>query len=111
MKSVIEKPPFIYWDDITKINCLQRFIIIHSILYYVLDSPTIPDYHFDYISNVLYGLQNKVPKKTFKSSQYYYCMHDFDGNTGFDLYSRLNKNDKSYLENLAKQILILSKGE
>ena len=29
-------------------------------------------------------------------------MYDFDGTTGFDLYSRLNEHDKKYLMSIAR---------
>ena len=35
-------------------------------------------------------------------------MYDFDGTTGFDLWSRLNVMDKQFIGKLAKQII---KGE
>ena len=37
-------------------------------------------------------------------TQYGYVMYDFDGTTGFDLYSRLNEKDKRYLMQLARYI-------
>ena len=32
-------------------------------------------------------------------------MYDFDGTTGFDLYSRLNEADKRYLMQIARHVL------
>lgn len=36
------------------------------------------------------------------NTQYGYIMYDFDGTTGFDLYSRLNEHDKKYLISIAR---------
>lgn len=44
----------------------------------------------------------------FHNTKYGYCMYDFDGTTGFDLWSRLNVMDKQFIGKLAKQII---KGE
>ena len=31
-------------------------------------------------------------------------MYDFDGNTGFDLYTRLNDSDRKYLRHIASRL-------
>ena len=97
---------WVYLSDIEKISCLQRRIIIHSILYYELDSSVIPDKQFDEEARQLVQLQKKN-KKDLNKSEYYYCMKDFDGSTGFDLFGRLKEYDRIYLTHLAKYILKL----
>lgn len=93
--------PCIYWSEETKISYLQRRIIIYSIMYYDEDESCISDKEYDDISHQLVHLQSSVDEDTFKKSRYYYAMYDFDGSTGFDIPSRLNKKDKEYLTQMA----------
>ena len=86
------------WDKITCINFLQRRIILNSIAYYELDSPQITDREYDELSKQLVELQSDIDVN---ETQYGYCMYDFDGSTGFDLYEKLNSHDKDYLMKLA----------
>ena len=87
------------WDKITCINFLQRKIIINSIAYYELDQPYLTDKEYDELCRQLVSLHQDVD---ISATQYGYCMADFDGSTGFDLYDRLNDHDKSYLTHLAQ---------
>lgn len=93
--------PCKYWSDSTKISFLQRRIIVYSIMYYEMDESCISDSQYDAISQQLYHLQSSVDKKEFEKSRYYYAMHDFDGSTGFDVPSRLTKEDREYLTLIA----------
>lgn len=77
-------------------------------MYYELNSTVISDKEFDSIARQLVKLQ-KQNKDDLKRSEYFYCMKDFDGSTGFDLYGRLKQHDKVYLTHLAKYILSLYK--
>lgn len=97
--------PIKYWDECTKISYLQRRIIIYSIMYYELNESCIQDYEYNLLSKQLVHIQKSVDVEEFKKSQYYYCMYDFDGTTGFDIYSRLNEHDREYLLQMAKFIL------
>jgi len=90
--------PCIYWSDSTKISYLQRRIIVWSLLYYEHDESPVPDSVYDSVSNQLVELQRKASKEDFKKSRYYYAMKDFDGSTGFDIPSRLTKEDRRYLD-------------
>ena len=90
------------WDKITCINFLQRKIILNAIAYYELDSPKLSDREYDELSKQLVGLQKDID---IQQTQYGYVMYDFDGTTGFDLYSRLNESDKRYLMQIARHVL------
>ena len=90
------------WDKLTCINFLQRKIIINCILYYELNENKLSDKEYDELSHQLVELQQDVDVKN--DTEYGYCMFDFDGNTGFDLYSRLNVKDKTYLTNIAQNL-------
>ena len=87
------------WDKITCINFLQRKIIINAILYYELNTSPLSDKEYDELSRQLVWLQKDID---IQQTQYGYVMYDFDGTTGFDLYSRLNEHDKKYLMSIAR---------
>ena len=89
------------FDKITCINFLQRKIILNAIACYELDSPRLSDREYDELSHQLVELQKDID---IHETQYGYLMYDFDGTTGFDLYSRLNEKDKRYLMQLARYI-------
>lgn len=100
----LNKMPFKLWDDSTKISFLQRVVLVHSILYYELNTTVISDLEFDLLSKQLLHLQNRANKNELKKSQYYYVFYDFDGNTGFDLWYRMKDSDRVYLLSIAKQV-------
>jgi len=90
-----------------QISVLQRMIILHSILYYELDNSVLTDKSYDELSRQLVTMQKSNDTK---DTDYYYCMYDFDGNTGFDLYNRLSEKDKTYLKHIALSILMGNSG-
>jgi hypothetical protein len=95
--------------NLERCSFLQRKIILHSIIYYELNENIISDQQFDKMCrSLLKGIQYT---KDYKRSDYFYVFYDFDGTTGFNLYHRLEDDDKEYLMNLAKYILKLSKKE
>ena len=79
------KMPCLYWSDATKINYLQRRIIVYSIMYYEQNESCVSDQYYDSISHQLVELQRTCDPAEFRRSTYYYAMYDFDGSTGFDL--------------------------
>lgn len=89
---------------IDQISFLQRYIIIHSIIYYHLNSNVISDSKYDEYAKYLEKLI-KLNDKEFKESQYYYAFTDYSSATGFDLYDKLNDCDKKYLMHLATKVL------
>lgn len=97
--------PAIYWSDNVKISYLQRRIIIYSIMYYELHGSVVSDIKFDAISMQLVRMMKETTLEELEKSEYWYCMSDFDGSTGFDLYDRLNEKDREYLTMLARYIL------
>lgn len=72
-------------------------------MYYELNESCVSDFFYDGISHQLVELQNSYPEEH-KKSMYFYAMKDFDGNTGFDIRSKLNKTDLEYLTNLAYRV-------
>ena len=106
MLDFINKSPYKYFDIKTKIEYIERKIIIHSIQYYELNQSVISDKDYDKLSKYLCHLINKY-SDVFKSTEYYYCLYDFDASTGFYIYDRLNKKDKNKLRHIAEHILML----
>ena len=97
-----------YWSNKLKIDALQRWILVHSILYYEMDSSIISDKLFDDNARQLVMMQEQFSDEA-AETQYWYVFYDFDGSTGFDLFDRLNKDDKVYLTQIANHVLKLSK--
>ena len=93
------------WDKITCIDFLQRKIILNCIAYYELDTNKLSDKEYDDLSRQLVTMQEDPNIDIMHDTQYGYCMYDFDGSTGFDLYHRLNKHDKEYLMSIALLVL------
>lgn len=87
-----------------QISYLQRWIIVHSIIYYHLNSNVVSDKQYDEYAKHLEKLI-KLNDKEFKKSQYYYAFVNYSSATGFDLYDKLNKHDKEYLTHLANNVL------
>lgn len=86
-----------------QIDWLARFVIIHSILYYEMNTNIISDKRYDEYSKYLAKLI-KLNQDIIKKCYYYYVIHDFDGTTGFHLRSRLTEEDNKYLTHLAYNI-------
>lgn len=100
-----DRMPCIYWSDVMKVDYLQRYIIIHSILYYHLNESVITDKQYDSAARQLVQMQKQLSSEQLEETMYFYCMHDFDGSTGFDLYERLIPYDKEYLMKIACHVL------
>lgn len=93
-----------YWSNKLRISTLQRWILVHSIIYYELNASLVSDKVFDANALQLVQMQNEFPDEA-KESQYWYVFSDFDGTTGFDLYHKLSQKDKLYLVHIARHTL------
>ena len=93
------------WDIYTQISFLQRVILIHSFLYYMLDNSVWSDKKYDETAHRLSEMQSRITKiELIINTDYGYVFADFDGTTGFDLYYRLNEKDKKRIEQIARII-------
>lgn len=93
------------WDIYTQISFLQRVILIHSFLYYMLDNSVWSDKKYDETAHRLSEMQSRITKiDLITNTDYGYVFADFDGTTGFDLYYRLNEKDKKRIEQIARII-------
>lgn len=83
------------------INWLQRFIVLHSYIYYHLDDNAISDRVYDMRSKELVELKNKHPD-LWKTSEYYKQFSDeYNGSTGFTLYNNLSDEQKEIIHIIA----------
>lgn len=86
-----------YFTTKLKIEMLQRWILIHSYLYYDLNYNIVSDERFDNNCHQLYEMRKRFPK-TYKKSRFYYAMKEFNGSTGFGFVELLNKEHREIVE-------------
>lgn len=83
------------------INFLERFIILHSYIYYELDDNVISDKDYDTKARELVKYKNEYPE-LWKTSEYYKQFgDDYSGATGFTLYHDLNGEQKEIIRSIA----------
>lgn len=88
------------WDLESRINYLQRKIILNSIAYYLYDTNFIPDWYYNAIAHQLAEMHTEYGD--ISKTNYGYAFSEFDGSTGFDIYYRLKKKDREYLTGLVR---------
>lgn len=93
--------PSVYWDDNVKISYLQRRIIVCSLMYCKQNESCVSDAEYDAISHQLVQLQSSIEEAEWKRSRYYHRNRTLRSSTGFDIPSRLNKNDMKCLSEIA----------
>lgn len=100
------------WDLLTKINYLQRKIILNSILYYEYDTSNISDSFYDGMCKQLVEYHHIYNRRGdyVEDSNYGYVYYDFNGSTGFHLYGRLNEDDRQYLDMITRLFVDNKKG-
>lgn len=76
-----------------KVSTLQRWIIFHSYLYYELDKPMVEDKIFDDNCKQLMDLLWDFEGET----RYSKIFKNFDGNTGYDLWSKCSDEIKALI--------------
>ena len=83
------------------IDFLQRFIILHSYIYYELDDNVISDREYDARAKELVRYKNEYPD-LWESSEYYKQFgDDYNGSTGFTLYHDLDEKQKMTIRSIA----------
>lgn len=84
---------------------LQRYIILHSYIYYECDSNIISDKQYDEKAKELVKYKNEYPK-LWKRSMYYKQFGDeYNGATGFTLYHDLDEHQKAIIRSLVPKSL------
>ena len=87
------------------IDFLQRFIIVHSYIYYELNNNVITDKYYDEKSKELTKLKQDYPD-LWKSSMYYEQFGDeYNGSTGFTLYHDLGEKKQQRIRSIAFSVL------
>lgn len=94
-----------HWHLIDKINFVQRKILLNSIMYYQHDTNFISDFHYDDCCKELVEMHKAYGRDFIDDSMYGYAFYDFDGSTGYHLYSRLTEDDKHWLGIIVQQKL------
>lgn len=80
---------------------MQRFIILHSYIYYELNDNVISDPDYDKRARELVKYKNEYPE-LWKSSEYYKQFgDDYNGSTGFTLYYDLDENQQKMIQVIA----------
>lgn len=84
-----------------KIDWLQRYIIVHSYIYYELNNNVIPDKEYDRRAKNLVKIKDKYPE-LWKTSEYYKQFgDDYNGVTGFTLYHDLDEHQQEIIRSIA----------
>ncbi len=83
---------------------MQRRIIVACIAYYEFDDSYLTDDQYNDLAKQLYLYQTKFDWEA-EDTRYWYCLKDFDYSTGFNIVSKLNKEDKEWLTRIAKDVL------
>ena len=87
-----------------QIDFLQRYIIVHSYIYYELSRSVILDAIYDAKSKKLVKYKNDYPE-LWKTSEYYKQFGDnYNGATGFTLYYGLTEHQKEIIRSIAFMI-------
>lgn len=83
------------FTDLEKIQLLQRSILVNSYAYYELNENILSDHQYDMNTRQLLQLKRDNPE-VYKQSRYYDYFDNFESGTGFDLSSRIKKDQRLY---------------
>ena len=97
-------PPYI--STLSKLNMLEDWVLIHSIIYYDYDSNIAKDFVYDRNQEQLYDLIVKNQKE-FKKSRLYRTYKNFNGSTGYDLKKRCQKFQPKEFERVSSNAKLL----
>lgn len=87
-----------------RINFLQRYIIVHSYIYYELDNNIISDREYDARAKELVGYKKDYPE-LWRTSEYFKQFgDDYTGATGFNLYHELNEYQQGIIKSIVNCI-------
>ena len=89
------------WSQEMFVSFLQRVIIVNSKLYYDTETVKLTDKQYDNLCKQLLTEQSKV---SIEDTDYSNAFYDFDGSTGFHLYSRLTDKQRFYVDSIVNTI-------
>lgn len=87
------------------IDFLQRFILVHSYIYYELNNNVISDKLYDEKSKELVKYKTEYPDLWLKSMYYEQFKDDYNGATGFTLFYDLDKSEQDKIRRIALSVL------
>lgn len=95
------------WDNKTRIELLERWILVQSYVYYELNENLSSDSDYDSNVNTLFELKRSDPK-AYNASRY---AHIFDGmeegcTSGFELVQKMKKIDKELWNTVFRDALM-----
>lgn len=88
-----------YWSMQTKIELLEKWILVHSYLYYEEDNGIVPDAMFDNNCRQLRAYC-RANRSDFQKSKYYRAFGEYiaqESNSGYWLYKKLNYKEKAII--------------
>jgi NAD-dependent DNA ligase len=86
------------------IDFLQRYIIVHSYIYYEMDENLISDRDYDAAAKKLVQLKTDYPLLWYNSEYYKQFGDDYNGSTGFTLYHELSDRQKEIIQSIIHNI-------
>lgn len=87
------------------IDFLQRYIIVHSFIYYELDTNVISDMKYDAKSKELVRYKNEYPDLWRNSEYYKQFGDDYNGSTGFTLFHDLSDHQQTIIKSIVNLII------
>jgi len=95
----------IYWSCVTKVDYLQRLILVCCISYYELNENFVTDTRFDQIVKqykLMYAMLTPVQQQ---STRYYYVLKDLSDVSLFETIYILTQEDKQVIYDKAVDVL------
>lgn len=87
-----------------RIDFLQRYIIVHSYIYYELNDNVISDRQYDAKAKELARLKNHYPELWMKSEYYKQFGDDYNGSTGFTFWYDLDDHQQTIIKSIVNAI-------
>ena len=97
-----------YLAKLEKIELLQRWIMVHSIIYYSFGESVVTDFVFDNNCKQLMQFRVRNPD-LYMRSKYFPVFKDFNGKTGFKLPNKLKKYDEKKFQILFSEAFRITK--
>lgn len=96
------------FTDKSKIQLLERSILVNSYAYYELNENILEDYQYDANTRQLLELKESNPE-AYRKSRYYRYFDNFESGTGFDLTSRVREKNRKLYQNIARDAYLALK--
>lgn len=93
-----------YMSNRAKMNLLEQWILVQSVLYYKTDKQLVDDFTYDNNGKQLLKMMNKYPH-AFENTTFYSVFKDFEGSTGFYLYDKLRGENKRKIDTAVRMCM------